>query len=162
MNDHSDLKSELSNLKEKIINERDKISEIADLVNRQIEREVGIWEYDFDELEKEMWKRFGTLEENSECAAAAQVSRLQKLYRKLTSPFSRTVIDRQFQFNLDQQNRVNRESIPFHLAVILYLQKIKDRLNTLEEIARKMHREQEELFKELQITHSPGTTDKEK
>lgn len=162
MKDHSELKSELQKLKEKISEERDKITEISDLVNKKIEREVGIWEYDFDELEKEMWQRFGFLEENSDCTTAAPQTRLQKLYRKLTSPFSRSIIDQQRQFNLDQQTRVNKESIPFHLAVILTLQKIKDRLNALEESTRKLQVEQEELFKEIQIALSPEHKDKDK
>lgn len=163
MQDNSEIKKEMQKLKTKLSAEKDKIEDIATLIQKKIEREVGLWEYDFEELEKEMWKRFTTLEENSDCASEEELfqskkilgtlfRRLRKWYRTLSSPFSRSIIDKKKQFNLDKQNRVNQENIPLHLAVILSLQKIKDRLNTLEDNIQKLQEDQEDSFKEL---HTP-------
>ena len=137
MQDRSDLKEVLARLKARLSEERAGITEITELLPFKIEREAGIWELHFDELESEMWARFKQLEEQQDCVTeeetfpAGRVSsgilrRLKKLYRTLTGPLARAIIDKRKQFNLDQQNMLNRESVPFHLSVILTLQKIKD------------------------------------
>ena len=69
---------------------------------------------------------------------------LNKFYRVLTTPVSRAILDKKKQFNLDQQDLLNKENIPFFLAMILTLQKIKDRLNVLEEAVHKMGEELED------------------
>jgi hypothetical protein len=159
MQDYSEIKKEVQRLKTRLSAEIDKIEDVATLVKKQIEREVGLWEYDFEELEAELWKRFATLEENSDCVSEAEVfwgnkildgffRRLKRWYRALSGPFSRSVIDKKKQFNLDQQSRINQENIPFRLAIILSLQKIKDRLNVLEENIQKIQEDQEDLFRE--------------
>lgn len=159
MQDYTEIKKEIQKLKAKLSAEMDKIEDIGILVKKQIEREVGLWEYDFEDLEAELWKRFATIEENSACISEDEViwgnkilgglfRRLKRWYRTLSGPFSRSVIDKKKQFNLDQQNRINQENIPFQLSIILSLQKIKNRLNVLEENIQKIQEEQEDLFRE--------------
>ena len=160
MQDYSEIKKEIQSLKAKLSAEKDKIDDIGTLIQKKIERDVGLWEYDFEELEEEMWKRFATLEENSDCTSedeffgtkkilGAIFRRIKRCYRTISSPFSRSIIDKKKQYNLDKQNRVNLENGRFHLAVILSLQKIKDRLNDLGENIQKLQEDQEDLFKEL-------------
>jgi hypothetical protein len=155
MQDEALLREELARLKSELEAEKANIGSLDELVKRQIEREPGLWEYGFDELGDEIWKRFHTLEKNTECLSeeqyippqrirAAFLRRLNKLYRYLTLPLARVILDKKKQFNLDQQDLLNKENIPLSLAVILTLQKIKDRLNVLEEKVNKLVDEQED------------------
>ena len=168
MQEPATLKQEMENLRTLLSEERGRFTDIVKLLNRQIEREAGIWEYDFDDLQKEMWQRFAQLEDNQDCLSedetlpsgrisSAIVRRLKKFYRTLSGPLSRSIIDKRRQFNLDQQALLNRESVPFYLALILTLQKIKDRLNVLEESVERLVKEQEEQFKELKQLDRSGS-----
>lgn len=168
MQESAPLKEAMEHLRALLSEERNHFTDIEKLLNRQIEREAGIWEYDFDALQKEMWQRFAQLEDNQDCLSedetlpsgrfsSACVRRLKKLYRTLSGPLSRSIIDKRKQFNLDQQALLNRESVPFYLALILTLQKMKDRLNGLEESVDRVVKEQEEQFKELKQLDRSGS-----
>jgi hypothetical protein len=171
MQDRSVLQEEIARLKARLSEEKTGITDIMELVPHGIEREAGIWEYDFDELEAEIWRRFTQLEDQQDCVSeeetfpagripAGILRRLKKLYRTLTGPLARAIIDKRRQFNLDQQNLLNKESVPFYLAMILTLQKIKDRLNVMEESLSKIEIELEEQFREAQRLgegESPGS-----
>ena len=159
--DLADFARQIARLKSRILEERSRIGDLNELLQQQVEREAGIWEYGFEELEAELWRRFAQLEENQDCTSedanlppgrvrAALVRRLKNIYRGLTGPLSRAVMDKEKQFNLDQQSLLNRESVPFYLALILTLQKIKDRLNALEESVDRIQKEQEEQYRGLQ------------
>lgn len=156
-----DLADELSRIKTRILEERSAVADLTELLRSPVEREAGIWEYGFDELEAEMWRRFAQLEEYQDCSSedetlppgrirAALTRRIKNGYRTLTGPLSRAIMDRRKQFNLDQQNLLNRESVPFYLAILLTLQRLKDRLNVLEEHVDRLHGEQDEAFREMQ------------
>lgn len=169
MNDHMDLSTKIERLRAGLEQEIAQIEKIDSLVKEQIEREPGIWEYGFEELEVEMWRRFATLEKNSECLTdeekfpAGRISgklfrRFKNFYRTLSSPFSRTILDKRKQYDLDRQNISNLESVPFYLSIILTLQKIKDRLNAIEETTRKIAKDQEDLL--LEFKDKGGKDDK--
>jgi len=166
MSNTSALQEEIARLTAALKEERAKLTDLADLLRRGIEREAGIWEYGFEELEEEMWRRFATLEEEQDCISedqtlpsqrlpAAVLRRLKKWYRTISGPLSRTIVDKRKQFNLDQQSLLNKESIPFYLSIILTLQKIKDRLNTLEETVLKLQSDEDEQWREIQRLVSP-------
>ena len=168
-----ELAEELARIKTRILEERSAVADLAELLRRPVEREAGIWEFGFDELEAEMWRRFAQLEEHQDCSSevdealppgrvrAALTRRLKNLYRTMTGPLSRAIMDRRKQFNLDRQNLLNRESVPFHLAILLTLQRLKDRLNVLEEHVDRLRGEQDEAYREMQRlgkrkTENPG------
>ena len=170
MAEAAEIKQKINLLRQKLAEEREGIQQIEQLLLKKIEREPGLWEYDFDELEAEIWRRFSNLEKNADCISSDKrfsprkvtgpvITRLRNLFRTLSSPFSRSIVAKDKQFNLEQQNFVNKESIPVHLAVILTLQKIKDRLNALEEKVLKICQDQEEWFQEL--GNLPSERDKE-
>jgi hypothetical protein len=161
MQDRTVLMDEIARLKARLLEERAGITEVSELLPFEIEREPGIWEYDFNELEAEMWRRFTQLEEQQDCVSEEEnfppgrvssgvLRRVKKLYRTLTGPLSRAIIDKRKQFNLDRQNLLNKESVPFYLSVILTLQKMKDRQNVMEESLVKIEKELEEQFREVQ------------
>jgi len=152
-----DLKETLRKIRKDLVQARERVGRIEELTGGPVEREAGIWEFGFDELEEEMWKRFAVLEDTADCVTGEEYferrGRLGSLLRKwknfwrgVSGPFSRSVLDKRKQFNLDQQNRFNRENIPFILAAVLTMQKIKDRLNTLEESVRRLEKAQEDAF----------------
>lgn len=167
MSEQADLKTTLGNLREELTRAREEITRLEDLTGGPVEREPGIWEFGFDELEEEMWRRFSILEGTADCTTDEEyfeerrwvgslLRKWKNLWRGVSSPFSRTVLDKRKQFNLDKQNRINRESIPFHLAAVLTLQKIKDRMNSLEESVRRLQREMEDAFMESGPVSPPG------
>lgn len=151
MTNPDDLKQLVSQLKERLNKEKESIQDVDSLVKKKIERDAGIWEYSFDELEHELFERFSFLEEKSDCLSFADISsprkrigRLvtlaKKVLRKMTNPYSRMILSKQYQFN--------KELVPIHLASILSLQKIKDRLNELEDVAKKILDIQEEILED--------------
>ena len=146
-----EIKQIIAQLRETLSLEREKIESIEKLAGKPIERDAGLWEYSFDELEQELFQRFSTLEEKSDCLAFADipsprrgiggiVTVFKRIVRKLTNPYSRMILDRQARFN--------RELVPIHLATILSIQKIKDRLNALEAHVQKILELQEEILEE--------------
>jgi hypothetical protein len=125
----------IAQIKEMLGEEKEKTADIESLVKKKIERDVGLWEYSFDELEQELFKRVSSLEGKKDCLSFPDISSprkgigwlitlIKKTLMKITHPYARMVPDRQDQFN--------RELIPILLASILSLQKIKDRLNAAE------------------------------
>lgn len=169
MRGNDDLKETLARLSEELSQERDRVDQLEELTGGPVEREPGLWEYGFDELEAEMWRRFAFLEASADCTTdeeiiAAQglkgkaLLKIKNLWRSLSGTFSRTVIDKRKQFNLDQQNRINQENIPFYLASVLVMQKIKDRLNHLEESLARIEKDQEGIVRELTLYAQPGET----
>jgi len=138
------LKHGIKELKREIYNERKEIKKIEELIKKKIEREPGIWEYDFNELESEMWDRYSSLEkkikilseEISECSGRSPKNIL-RFFKNLRG-------------NLIRQNVINQEIIPFYLAIMLSLQKIKDRLNYLEYKVEKTNREIDDLINEFE------------
>jgi len=138
------FKQKIGELRERMHEERKKIQKIDELVNRKVERAPGIWEYDFDELESEIWNRYESLEKKTEdlskeisgCSGKSPLS-LFKFFRNLRG-------------NIIRQNVINQEMIPFYLATILSLQRIKDRLNSLEYRVKKIDREKEDLISEVE------------
>ena len=125
----------IAQIKETLGKEKERAADIESLVKKKIERDAGLWEYSFDELEQELFQRFTSLEEKKDCLSFPDISSprkgigrliilVKKTLMKITHPYARMVLDRQDQFN--------RELIPILLAAILSLQKIKDRLNAAE------------------------------
>ncbi|MBD3413748.1 MAG: hypothetical protein GF421_04855 [Candidatus Aminicenantes bacterium] len=139
-----EISDQVKELKRKTQEQRQQIRRISELVKKEIEREPGIWEYDFDELEQEIWNKHSRIQDKikdlseqiSECSGKSPRD-IYRFYKQLRGNFIR-------------QNVINQEIISFYLAVILTLQKIKDRLNSLEFRVDQINREKEELMIEIQ------------
>jgi predicted nucleic acid-binding Zn-ribbon protein len=150
------IRQKIKELKRKIHQEKEGIQKIEDLIKKKVEREPGIWEYDFDELESEIWNKYENIEkkiqdlseEISECSGRNPKS-LYKFFKNLRG-------------NIIRQNVINQEIISFYLATMLSLQKLKDRLNSLEFKAEKINREKEELTTEIEEYRAELEKKKEK
>lgn len=154
------LGKQISRLKDELFSQKESASSMEELVGHRIERDPGIWEMDFDQLEKEIWTRFENLEYNADCLEKKPAPRnlskkdrfasfLRTAWRNIKNPLSRLYIEKTWKYNLDQQNQVNRDAVPFNLAVILTLQKIKDRLNYMEEQIKKIEQDQQTIYDEI-------------
>ena len=155
------IKELIAQLKETLAQERENIEDMEQLVKQKVEREAGIWEYSYDELEKELFERFPSLEAKSYCLTfedipsprrrvGALFTFFKRIVRKLTNPYTRMI--------LAKQAELDKELIPMQLAIILSLQKIKDRLNTLEAHVQKILDLQEEILEDV-TDNSPQTED---
>ncbi len=151
MTNPDDLRQLVSQLKKRLQVEKESLTNVESLINKKIERDPGIWEYSFDELEHELSERFPSLEDKSDCLSFTDISSprkvigwfvtlAKKILRKMTNPYSRMILAKQYQFN--------KELVPMQLATILSLQKIKDRLNELEDVANKILEIQEDMLED--------------
>jgi len=134
--------------KNKLSNDRKNIKEIDRLSQNKIEGK-DIWALNDVELDKEMWNRFLSLDKNSDCLPRGKITShrkgigwiivlLKKILRAITTPYSRLI--------LQKQNRFNREIVDFHLAEYISMQKIKDRINTLEGLSHEIMKNQKGLI----------------
>jgi hypothetical protein len=141
------LKQGIKELRNRLDKEKENIQEVQFLVNHKVEREPGIWEYDFDELESEIWNRYSILEK--------RIRLLKRISEEISEYSGRKPRDifkffKKLKGNIIKQNEVNQEELPFYLAVMLSLQKMKDRLNTLEYEVKKIKREKDDLISEIE------------
>jgi hypothetical protein len=148
MTNPQQIQSVIEQIRKTLGEEKKKIADIESLLKKKIERDVGLWEYSFDELEKELFQRVSSLDEKKENLFFPDVSSprkgigwlfsfLKKTIKRITRPYARMILAPQDQFN--------RDLIPFLLAVSLSLQKIKDRLNTVEGQIKDLFEIQKEL-----------------
>lgn len=154
------LKARLGQMKNELEAQKKAAASVEALVGHSIEREAGIWEMDYDDLEGEMWSRFKNLEFNAECMEKKdppghkrRKDRLMEFvrtaWRNIKNPLARLYMQKYWRFNLDRQNQINRDSVPYCLAQVLTLQKIKDRLNRMEEQIKKIQIEQQAVYEEF-------------
>ncbi len=154
------LKQQLLRFREELEARRNAAGSMEELAGHPVERPAGIWEMDFDDLEKEIWSRFENLEYNADCLEKKDPPENQGLkdrmaafilntWRNIKNPLVRLYMQKYWRFNLDRQNQINRDNVPYQLAHILTLQKMKDRLNRLEEQVQKTQREQRIVYEEL-------------
>jgi len=133
----------LKELKKEIREERKNIRKAEDLIKTELEREPGIWEYDFDELESEIWKKHAGIEK--------KIKELSEKISECSGKGPRNIFRffKNLRGNIIRQNVINQEIISFYLAMMLSLQKIKDRLNSLEYKASQINREKDELISDI-------------
>jgi len=134
----------LKELKKEIHEERKNSRKMEDLIKTELEREPGIWEYDFDELESEIWKKHAGIEK--------KIKELSEKISECSGKGPRNIFRffKNLRGNIIRQNVINQEIISFYLAMMLSLQKIKDRLNSLEYKASQINREKDELISDIE------------
>lgn len=138
------FKQKFKELKRKIHEERRNIQNIENLIKNKVEREPGIWEYDFDDLESEIWNQYRKIEK--------KIKSLSKEISECSGRKPRDIFKffKNLRGNMMRQNMINQEIIPFYLAMMLSLQKIKDRLNSLEYNVKKINKEKDDLIVEIE------------
>ena len=115
------IKELIAQLKETLAQERENIEDMEQLVKQKVEREAGIWEYSYDELEKELFERFPSLEAKSDCLTfedipsprrrvGALFTFFKRIVRKLTNPYTRMILAKQAEFDKDCHALNNAEN----------------------------------------------------
>ena len=127
------IESQIQKIKTALADERESVEDLETLIGQRIEAEL--WGLSKKELEKEAWDSFYILEKNKDCLeeepivshrklSGAVIVLYKKVLRALLRPYTKTILARQVRFN--------RELVRLHLANILRLEKIEERVVALE------------------------------
>lgn len=154
MENLKEIREGIQDLKEKLSQEKKGIEKIDFLIGKKVDREPNLWEFSESELEQEIWNRFLSLEGKSNCLPQGEIRSdrkgigwmivlLKKVMRKLTHPYSSMLLER--------QNLLNRELLSLYFVHLLSLQKIKKRINAVEDLIRQVKKDQKDLFDELEF-----------
>jgi hypothetical protein len=148
MNRGKNLREEIGILKKELAEEIQRTESIERLIGERIDEpapaEGELWGLTDYELEKVMWNEFLRLDKNKDCLSTENILShrkkigrllvfLKKFFFRITRPYSSLI--------LNQQGRFNRELMTFLLSTHLSLQKIKERLKSLEEQAGRLEGE---------------------
>jgi len=143
MKDIREIESQIQKIKAALADERESVQDLETLIGQRIEAEL--WGLSKKELEKEAWDSFFLLDKNKDCLeeepivshrkfSGAAIVLYKKVLRALLRPHTKTILAR--------QSRFNRELIRLHLANILRLEKIEERVAALEATAPASRTEQ--------------------
>jgi len=127
------IESQIQKIKTALADERESVEDLETLIGQRIEAEL--WGLSKKELEKEAWDSFYILEKNKDCLeeepivshrklSGAVIVLYKRVLRALLRPYTKTILARQVRFN--------RELVRLHLANILRLEKIEERVVALE------------------------------
>lgn len=133
MKDIREIESQIQKIKAALADERESVEDLETLIGQRIEAEL--WGLSKKELEKEAWDSFYILEKNKDCLeeepivshrklSGAVIVLYKRVLRALLRPYTKTILARQVRFN--------RELVRLHLANILRLEKIEERVVALE------------------------------
>lgn len=133
MKDIQEIESQIQKIKSALADERESVQDLETLIGQRIEAEL--WGLSKKELEKEAWDSFFFLEKNKDCLeeepivshrklSGAVIVLYKRVLRALLRPYTKTILARQVRFN--------RELVRLHLANILRLEKIEERVAALE------------------------------
>jgi len=133
MKNIQEIESQIQKIKTALADEKESIQDLETLIGQRIEAEL--WGLSKKELEKEAWDSFFILEKNKDCLeeepivshrkfSGAVIVLYKKVLRALLRPYTKMILARQVRFN--------RELIRLHLANLLRLEKIEERISALE------------------------------
>lgn len=138
--ENENINKTLQELKNYYEAEREKSPGIDKLIKEPVDREITVdfWKLSNAEIEHEMWKRLSLLDADADCLPGGPIHShrswlgkpvvfLKNIIRRLTSPYSSML--------LQKQNQLNRELVNFQLLTFLKLRHL-DKL--IREMADKM------------------------
>ena len=146
---------EINRLKEEIYRQKDKVSDIKELVKEEIDRDfpIDLWELSERELDNEMANRLSFLNDDIDTRPDAQsitshrrilgkpIVLLKRLVMKIAGFYTNTILEKQRSFN--------EQLVAFHLASFIRFrhneQKIKEILGKL----KALEEDQELILEEL-------------
>ncbi len=159
-NQNSELKANIASLKEKLLRKKQEIEDIEKLINKKLIDEktednsrVNFLELSEDELINEMVSRLFSLGENTDCTPRGEIRShrkiigvlivlLKKIVRKITSPYTNLLLERQKKFN--------EELATYQLASFIRFKFIDDRLKMLERQLIELKEKQESIIEAIQ------------
>lgn len=135
--EQEEIRAEIARLKQELQSRRDAAASLDELAGTPLQHHypLDLWSLSDSELDNEMGKRLGFLNEDIDCRpgqAVASHRRLlgpfivlgKKLLLKLLRPYSNSLFVR--------QNRFNEQLVAFHLASFIRFRRLEERLARLE------------------------------
>ena len=134
---NEELKEEIARLKDAYGARKDQARSLEELAGGPVRHHypVDLWSLSDSELDNEMGKRLGFLNDDIDCRPAAAITShrrvigpvivlFKKLLLKALRPYTNSLFVR--------QNRFNEQLVAFHLASFIRLRRIEQRLQRLE------------------------------
>lgn len=135
------IKDEIARLKEDFRKLKDSAPSLEDLAGRPLQHHypVDLWALSDSELDGEMGKRLGFLNEDIDCRPGAEIAShrrfvgpvivwLKKALLKVLRPYTNSLFVR--------QNRFNEQLVAFHLASFIRFRRLEERVMRWEQEAR--------------------------
>lgn len=132
-----ELKKEIARLKADYGARKDESGSLEELAGGPVRHHypIDLWSLSDNELDNEMGKRLGFLNEDIDCRPTTAITShrrfigpmivfLKKLLLKILRPYSHSLFVR--------QNRFNEQLVTFHLASFIRLRRIEERVRQLE------------------------------
>jgi hypothetical protein len=136
----NEAKNEIAALKQSLRATRDAARSLEELAGGPLRHHypIDLWSLSDSELDGEMGKRLGFLNEDIDCRPTVAISshrRLigpfivfgKKLLLKVLRPYTNSLFVR--------QNRFNEQLVAFHLATFIRLRRLDEKLKRLEQLA---------------------------
>lgn len=136
--ENENIKKTLQELKNYYAAEREKLPGIDELIREPVDREIvtDFWKLSNAEIEREMYNRMSILDADADCLPSGPIPShrfllgkpivfIKKLMRRLTSPYSSML--------LQKQNQLNRELVTFQLLTFLKFRHLEKRIRKMEE-----------------------------
>lgn len=137
------IKAEVAKLKEYYQARRSSLGSLEELAGQPVRHHfaVDLWQLSDSELDGEMGKRLGFLNDDIDCRPAPAITshrRLigplvvfcKKIVFTLLRPYTNTLFDR--------QNRFNGQLVAFHLASFIRFRRLEERTRRLEQQAEEL------------------------
>jgi hypothetical protein len=146
---------EINRLKEEIFRQKDKVSDIKELVNEEIDRDfpVDFWELCERELDNEMGNRLSFLNDDIDTRPDAQsisshrrilgkpIVFIKRLVMKIAGFYTNTVLEKQRSFN--------EQLVAFHLASFIRFRHNEQKIKEILEKLKALEEDQELILEEL-------------
>jgi len=146
---------EINRLKEEIFRQKDKVSDIKELVKEEIDRDfpVDFWELSERELDNEMGNRLSFLNDDIDTRPDAQsitshrrilgkpIVFIKRLVMKIAGFYTNTILEKQRSFN--------EQLVAFHLASFIRFRHNEQKIKEILEKLKALEEDQELILEEL-------------
>jgi hypothetical protein len=146
---------EINKLKEEIFQQKEKMSDIKELVGEEIDRDfpVDFWELSERELDNEMGNRLSFLNDDIDTRPDPQsITSHRRILGKVIVLFKRLVMKiAGFYTNtiLEKQRRFNAQLVAFHLASFIRFRHNERKIKEIREKLKALEEDQELLLEQL-------------
>ncbi len=134
-----EIDREIQRLKKELSVKKETVDSVETLIGERIE--IDLWGLGERDLEKTMWDSFSFLERNKDCLAPVAITSHRKYIggiivaaKKIVRAMARWHVE----LTMRRQSEFDRELIQILLAMLLRLERMKERISALEALTRPM------------------------
>ena len=150
------IAKEISRLKEEIFKQKQKISDIKELVKKEIDRDfnIDLWELSERELDHEMGNRLSFLNDDIDPRPDIEsitshrkilgkpIVFIKRIIMKIANVYTNTILEKQRQFN--------EQLVAFHLASFIRFRHNETKIKGMDEKLKTLEEDQEMLLEQLE------------